>query len=375
MKKGILAVLALALVGAACSSPTTASPVPISTPGSEAVPAATAPAVITLPPPYPDDSRPLTGRLIIITFDPQQPGAAPYIAQLDLATRALAPLWVPPVNAWLGGMALSPDAATLAVVYAPPAEGQFQTGPPGLFTLPGSCLSDCSGAVPERLVPPVHGDSFYAPAWSPDGAALYFAHVDTSLASNVPRYTVERVPATGGVPESVVPLATWPQVSPDGETLAYVAFDYVEALNDLFFAGPDGSNAFPAMPLGTFWAVDSPVFSPDGQYVYFSATGPGPDLSRGPADGDGLTWLERLSGVQVAYANGAPSDWWRLSVAGGDPLRLTDISASGLSGTFSPDGQEFAFVSYAGIGVMRPDGSDLVWVYTGAAIGSLLWLP
>ncbi|HLE23683.1 MAG TPA: hypothetical protein VI701_05175 [Anaerolineales bacterium] len=44
-----------------------------------------------------------------------------------------------------------------------------------------------------------------------------------------------------------------------------------------------------------------------------------------------------------------------------------------MSGAFSPDGQEFAFVSYSGVGVMRPDGKDLVWVYTGTAMGSLFW--
>src|SRR3990172_6606752 len=50
------------------------------------------------------------------------------------------------------------------------------------------------------------------------------------------------------------------------------------------------------MPLGTFWAVDAPVFSLDGEYVYFSATGPGPYLSRRPPKHEGFSWLERLTG-------------------------------------------------------------------------------
>jgi hypothetical protein len=79
--------------------------------------------------------------------------------------------------------------------------------------------------------------------------------------------------------------------------------------------------------------------------------------------------------VQVAYANGAPSEWWRIATAGGDPERLTGIGGVGLSGTFSPGGDEFAMVSYGGGGVMRPDGSDLVWIYPGAALGSVIWVP
>jgi Tol biopolymer transport system component len=178
----------------------------------------------------------------------------------------------------------------------------------------------------------------------------------------------------GGERQVIVERATWPQISPDGQTLAYVAFDYDLKLNDLFFASLDGTNATHPMALGSFLAVDAPVFSPDGRFIYFSATGAGP-TSRELSDSRPLSWLERLMGIQIAHANGAPSDWWSLPTAGGDPVQLTMIAASGLSGTFSPDGLDFATVSTSGLGVMQADGADFTWLFDGAAVGAVLWLP
>ncbi|HMK07984.1 MAG TPA: hypothetical protein VK449_03035 [Anaerolineales bacterium] len=349
------------------------------------MPSATAPGAISsgnpagptplpLPPSLPQNHRPFSGRLVIITYDPQQTSASPYIAAIDLAQNTLTPLWVAPQGGWIGDMALSNDGGELALVYSPPTS-PLASGYPGIFLLPGRCLNgDCDGVSPAPLVPPVEGESFFAPSWSPDGTWVYFTHVTLSAATNSPEYNIERVPAAGGQPERVVSLATWPQLSPDGRTLAFVAFDFAQNLNDLFLAAPDGTGAFPLLPIGTFQSVDAPVFSPDGQEIYFSATGPGPGQSSSPPPLR-LSWLERLMGVQVAFANGAPSDWWRIPTAGGEPTQLTDIGGVGLSGAFSPDGQEFATISYSGAGIMRPDGTDLVWIYGGAAIGSVIWQP
>jgi Tol biopolymer transport system component len=223
-------------------------------------------------------------------------------------------------------------------------------------------------------VAPVEHESFFAPAWSPDAKTLYYAHASTPSATGAPIYNIEQISAAGGQSQVIVQRATWPQVSPDGKALAYVALDYDQGLNDLFLAAPDGTNGTHPMPLGAFFSVDSPVFSPDGKYIYFSATGPGPN-AQGSSVPRGLPWWQRLMGVQVAHANGAPSDWWRLPLTGGDPEKLTNISASGLSGTFSPNGTGFATVSYSGLGVMKADGSDFSWLYPGGAVGGVIWLP
>ena len=129
------------------------------------------------------------------------------------------------------------------------------------------------------------------------------------------------------------------------------------------------------MPPGSFQSIDAPVFSPDGQFIYFSGTGGYSPSSSTWLWPDHRTWLDRLTGVQPAYANGLPSEWWRLPIVGGDPTRLSNIQAAGLSGAFSPDGQFFAFISYSGMAMMSADGANLTWIDVGATLGNVIWLP
>ena len=90
------------------------------------------------------------------------------------------------------------------------------------------------------------------------------------------------------------------------------------------------------MPAGTFFAVDAPVFSPDGKTILFSAVGePQPPK---------LSWLDQLLGVQVAEAHNVPSDWWRVAANGSKPEQLTHVADTGLYADFAPDGQHVAFV-------------------------------
>jgi hypothetical protein len=70
-----------------------------------------------------------------------------------------------------------------------------------------------------------------------------------------------------------------------------------------------------------------------------------------------------------------PSEWWRLSLSGGEPERLTTIGASGLFGTFSPDGRNLGFVSYGGMGMLGLEEGRLTWIYPATTFGNLLWLP
>ena len=112
-----------------------------------------------------------------------------------------------------------------------------------------------------------------------------------------------------------------------------------------------------------------PVFSPDGSMLYFSAPVPG-EVS------GGVSFFDRLLGIQVAMAHNVPSDWWRVPRAGGAVEQLTQLGETGLYGDFSPDGRHMAFVSSSGIYVMNPDGSDLEILVAGEGFfGSLDWVP
>jgi Tol biopolymer transport system component len=188
-------------------------------------------------------------------------------------------------------------------------------------------------------------------------------------------FAIERLaccPRAGDV-EVIVAGAFWPRLSADGRQLVYVKYDPVYSSNALFVADEDGTNALPLALPAEFQAVDAPMFSPDGAQVLFSAI-------TLPASA-GLTWLDRLLGVRPAFADGSPSDWWRIPIAGGAPQQITQIADTGLYGSFSPDGAHVAFISGTGLYVMNSDGSDILSLVDAfdlpGSIGaaSVDWIP
>jgi Tol biopolymer transport system component len=170
-----------------------------------------------------------------------------------------------------------------------------------------------------------------------------------------------------GQPQRLLDDATWPRLSPDGKKLAYISFNPQTGENNLGIADADGSHPHLVMPAGAFLAVDAPVFSADSQMIMFSAVG-GPRLPS-------LSWLDQLLGVQIAEAHDVASDWWRVSIDGGKPERLTHIGDIGLYADFAPDRQYVAFASLSGIFVMKPDGSNLTQLVRDAIGGSICWTP
>jgi Tol biopolymer transport system component len=158
--------------------------------------------------------------------------------------------------------------------------------------------------------------------------------------------------------------ALWPRLSPDGTQLAYVVIDPSGA-NALYVSKPDGQQARQVPLPPTFQFVDAPMFSPDNQTLLFA--GATPTSAPSPLSFDDF-WS-----VPVAYADGGPANWWRVPVAGGEPVQLTHFQESGLYGSFSPDGRHLAYLSGSGLFIMSSDGKGIVTAVTPETFPGAIW--
>lgn len=336
----IFGLLLVLLLG--CRQNTTSSPIP---PSPTALPAPT-PTAASLP-----------GSLYFIRVDQ----TAQELVRYDVAAETSTAVFTVPQTAWLKEMAVSPQG-DIALIYAPPPEeGRPQYGFTGLYRLPPN-----GGAPEELLAKDSPEEIFFNPAWSPDGRMLYFSHLaPADDGSGTFLTTLERLDVTTGAADSVAANGIWPRLSPDGRTLAYVAFDPQTQIYNITLAEADGRNPHVLVPMGDFLALDAPLFSPDGNTLCFSAVSP---------DNASRSWWEIVLGIQTAAAHNLPSDWWCLPVSGGQPQRLTSIFAVGLYGAFSPDGREIGFAAQDGIYRMAGDGRNLEKWLDVSALDSFAWL-
>jgi Tol biopolymer transport system component len=146
--------------------------------------------------------------------------------------------------------------------------------------------------------------------------------------------------------------------------MAYVTDD-----NEFTISDPDGSNpSVIELPTTRFPAVDAPLFSPDGESVYFSAVAPEVQ----PV----FSFWDWLVGVKVAEAHNVPSDWWLTPVDGNSqPVQITNIFEIGMYGDFGPSGDYLGFITSTGVQVMNPDGTGIFRLKEIAATGTVSWVP
>ena len=282
----------------------------------------------------------------------------------DLNTGEASPLFVTPPKAWILSQSVYPSANEILIAYAPPPpEGQPSYGYTDLYIL----KSD--GNLAPILQRTEDIEAFFGALFSPAGDYVYYSHFFAdSTANSGFRYDINRVGYPTGTPEVVVEDAFWQRLSEDGSKLAYVTFD-VRDYSELYVANADGTNPVRVLDPEQYPITDAPFFSPDNQYLYFSAivdvTTPTP-----------LTLWEKLQGVHIAQAHTVPSDFFRVSLTDGSVIRITNLQGLGMYGTFSPDGRYIAFLNGAGLYVMRPDGAELFQVLSGYGMyGSVEWIP
>ena len=295
------------------------------------------------------------------------------VLMLDLVTGKLTSIYTAPLNAWVYYVSVSPDHKQLIMSYSPP----LQENPDvvqALHTMP------LDGSEPPQLLftPPTPQDQYTQAEWSPDGKYIYYTHVNYQIPNDpnriYPLYNIFRMAYPGGRPESIAEGAYWPRLSLDASRLVYVSVDPLSIQHQLKIADADGGNVQEVVLSGSYTPdiKDAPIFSPDGQTLIFSAPVPVPP----PAYP--LNWFEKLMGIHIARANGSiPSDWWSVPVSGGALTRLTQIQASGLYASLSPDGKHLVSFSGSGIFVMNLDGSELTILVPNldGFTGTVSWTP
>lgn len=336
--------------------------------GPGATPNNTIPSVnaITIPITWADSY--LTGRLIYTSIASTGDTPSINIRILNLATGEISTLFTTTEDAWVFYVTVSPDTKQVVMSYIPPSQGGASANR-ALYLLP------LDGTTPPRplFAPPAMDDHYIQAEWSPDGQYIYYAHYnnnDWPQGQLDPAYHLFRMRYPDGQPEKIAEPAFWPRLSSDSKKLVYISIDPVSGRNELYVANADGSDPQKIIFSGPWIpeVIDAPIFSPDGQFILFSA--PPPLQAYEP------TWLEKLAGLQTVKAHNVPSDWWSVSVTGGVPTRLTRIQTINLFASLSPDHRHIASVSGEGLFVMELDGSSLTQLLSDPGVfGTVRWIP
>jgi eukaryotic-like serine/threonine-protein kinase len=299
-----------------------------------------------------------------------------------------------------GGLRWSADATRITYMRPDPARGD------------AILVARSDGADERVLVPPTRGLHLHEPAWSPDGAWVYFNR--GPMGSNEAPTEIWRVPSGGGPAERVVGslgVARDPLPTPDGKGLVYAGDQAGGALNLWWRPLRGGRERRLTRGAGDYLA---PRISRDGQRLVCEARtsvgslrvldarvatpGLGPTLTGAGAE-DGAPSAARSGRIAFSSARNGTMDIWISDADGTGSRPLTSDAEIDSLPAISPDGSRVAFVSNRGGrrglwlvsaegGVPRPlvpvdvvdrpswsqDGRNLVYAAEGADQQVCLWI-
>ncbi len=257
----------------------------------------------------------------------------------------------PPPPTWTPKPTMTPVSDIIPTVFPPPPSGL----PGQIIMRSGQVISDPNNQPIVLIKPDGSGERVlsagtsrgHAPALSPDGNL--FAYINYSPATGEVVLQMDNLQGTalvsasvywgGGVPLFKLDTPAW---SPDGDWIAFVAQGGGSATHDLYrlsLANPDGSNPAALERLTDDDTAESwPAWSPDGQQIVYAA-----DLS--------LVSPEGSTELRV------------FNLADGQITDLTNNGAALIESApdWSPDGQSLVF---QGQEAGRPD-TDIFWMTIG----------
>jgi serine/threonine protein kinase len=193
------------------------------------------------------------------------------------------------------------------------------------------------------------------PHWSPDGSKIAYARLNESGL-----WDIWTVPALGGTPRKLVSNAGDSAWSPDGNSLAYAD----PATRTIWIGDANGGNARALTRTESEAAHQQPSFSRDGQKIVFVRRGSGPygelawvDVSSGKvknitddkASVNSPVWSADNQFVYFSSTRGGTMNLWKVSAQGGSPLQITAGRGDDSELDISADGQKIVFASQRSI--------------------------
>ena len=329
-----------------------------------------------------------------------------------------------PARVTIGGLAISPDGATLAFSARPdPTQTQFDTwiipapiggvprkllqnlqgcqwSPDGAelaCVRPGSSRGDAlivvnnDGSNQREIMSPEAGHHVHWPAWSRDGRFLYFIYTFDSWQAEPTE--IWRILSSGGKPEPVlqtVRRAEYPVPLPGGD-LIYAANPDTVDLGLWWKPGGGGAQQLLAPGVGEYTDLR---LSSDGRKLVVTRSEVRQSLVLIPLLGasaqmrrltDGYsgdidpTFDPRGGRLVFSSSRSGHRNLWISREDGSQPTPLTTEASIDERPAFSPDGQVIAFLSdrggRRGIWVINSNGGAPKFLHAAIVLDTLTWSP